>query len=58
MATPTNPKTEEYRGAAAACLDLAERMTDSSDRARMLQMAQDWLDLAMKAEKDGADLAS
>jgi hypothetical protein len=44
-------KAEEYRRQAAACLEAAARMSLHSDRARLLEMAQHWLDLAVKAEK-------
>jgi hypothetical protein len=53
MADP-NDRSEEYRREAAACLEVAERMSLSFDRARKLQMAQHWLDLAVKAEKAAA----
>jgi hypothetical protein len=48
-------KAEEYRREAAACLEVAEKMSLSSDRARLLQMAQHWLDLAVKAETREGD---
>jgi hypothetical protein len=54
MPTPKS-KAEEYRREAAGCLQLAERMSDSADRARLLEMAQDWLDLAVKAERQSID---
>jgi hypothetical protein len=40
----------EYRKQADACLEVAERMSLSTDRVRMLEMAQYWLELARKAE--------
>jgi hypothetical protein len=52
----TEPLTEppsraaEYRRLAAECLEVAERMSLREDRARMMEMAQRWLDLAQKAE--------
>jgi len=45
-------KAAEYRREAASCLEVAERMSLSADRARMMEMAQRWLDLAKKAEDD------
>jgi len=45
-------KAKRYREQAKACLDAAERMSLDDDRARMLQMAQQWLELAIKAEKE------
>jgi hypothetical protein len=50
-------KAEEYRREAAACLEVAERMSLSLDRARMLQMAQHWLELAVKVETAAGDEA-
>jgi hypothetical protein len=46
-------KAAEYRRQAAACLEVAERMSVQDDRALMLQMAQHWLDLAQRAEAEG-----
>ncbi len=45
-------KAQEYRRQAAACLEVAERMSLNADRALMLEMAQQWLELARKAEAD------
>ncbi len=39
---------EDYRGYAAECLRLAQNAADSGDKARLLQMAQAWQDLAEK----------
>src|SRR5579862_9541367 len=39
-----------YRRLAAECLEVAERMSLRADRARMIEMAQRWLDLAKKEE--------
>ncbi len=44
-------KAIEYRQNAKACLDLAERIPLGPERARILEMAQHWLDLAIKVEK-------
>jgi hypothetical protein len=46
-------KAEEYRKQAAACLQVAERVSLLDERARMLEMARHWLELARKAEADG-----
>ena len=45
-------RADEYRRLAADCLEVAERMSLREDRARMMEMAQRWLDLAKKAEAD------
>jgi len=49
----SNDKTEEYRKMAADCIEVAQRMSLKDDRARMMQMAQRWLDLAQQAETPG-----
>ena len=41
----------DYRRYAAECLALAERLSDSADKARLVQMAQAFLDLANKQER-------
>jgi len=41
----------DHRRYAAECLALAERVSDTADRARLLQMAQAFLDLANKQER-------
>ncbi len=43
-------RAPEYRQHARSCLELAERMSPGPERARMLEMAQHWFDLATKAE--------
>ena len=43
-------RAAEYRRQAAACLEVAERMSLHTDRALMLEMAQHWLELAERAE--------
>jgi len=43
-------KAAEYRRQAAACLEVAEHMSLKDDRTHVLQMAQQWLDLARRAE--------
>jgi hypothetical protein len=40
----------EYRRQAAACKEVAERMSLREDRALMSEMAERWLELAKKAE--------
>ena len=39
---------EDYRGYAVECLRLAQNAADFGDKARLLQMAQAWQDLAEK----------
>jgi hypothetical protein len=46
----------EYRRMAAQCQELAERMSLNQDRARLMRMAQRWLDLAETAEKKNPSL--
>jgi hypothetical protein len=41
---------DDYLGNAAECLALAQRTTDPNDKARLLQMAQAWRELAQKRE--------
>jgi len=41
----------EYRLHAAECLELAERVADHADKARLIKMAQDFFDLANKFER-------
>ncbi len=44
----------EYRQHAKACLELAERMSVGPlgpERIRIIEVAQQWLDLAVKVEK-------
>lgn len=40
----------EYRRNAAECLEAIKRMSSPDDRARLLVMAEKWLDLANDAE--------
>ena len=42
---------DEYRGYAVECMALAERVTDPADKARLVQMAQAFLDLADRRHK-------
>ena len=41
---------DEYHRYAAECLALAQRTTDPNDKARLLDMAQAWRELAQKRE--------
>ena len=43
-------KAAEYRRQAALCLDLAERISLDDDRARIMEMAKRFLDLAREEE--------
>jgi hypothetical protein len=45
-------KAAEFRRQAAACIEVADRMSLQEDRARMTEMAQRWLELARKAEAE------
>jgi hypothetical protein len=45
------PSANDYRRYSAECLTLAERVTDSADKARLIQMAQAFLELANKQEQ-------
>jgi hypothetical protein len=46
-----SPFAAEYRLHAAECLELAERVADPADRARLIKMAQDFFELANKLER-------
>jgi hypothetical protein len=48
-----NGMAEQYRKMAADCIEVAQRMSLKDDRARMMEMAQRWLDLAQQAETPG-----
>ena len=41
----------EYRQYAAECLALSERLSNPLDKARLIQMAQDFLSMAEKEER-------
>ena len=43
---------EMYRTHAAECVALAQKARTSEDRARLLQMAQAWRELAERQESD------
>jgi hypothetical protein len=45
---PASPT--EYRRHAADCLELAERISDPTDKAHLITMAQSFLELAHKFE--------
>jgi hypothetical protein len=48
-------KASEYRKLAAECLQIANNMSLNAERARLMEMAQKWLELAQKAEADADD---
>jgi hypothetical protein len=43
----------DYRRRAASCQEVAERMSVHADRDLMLEMAEKWLELARKIEREG-----
>jgi hypothetical protein len=45
---------EQYREYAAECVRLANEVQDASHKARLLQMAQDWIRLAEHSERPAA----
>jgi hypothetical protein len=47
-------QAEKYRQLAAECLSIAERMSLKADRARLMEMAERWSEMARKADSDGA----
>jgi hypothetical protein len=49
-------KEDNYREKAAEALRLAENAPSSSDRARLLKLAEGWVDLADKAHADARRL--
>ena len=46
-------KAVEYRQKAVQCLELAQRMSLRQDREQMMQIAQQWISEAQKAEQQG-----
>ena len=44
-------RADDYRKEAQSCIEVANRMSVTEDRIRLLQMAQHWLELAKKADK-------
>ncbi len=45
------PLAAEYRLHAAECLALAERVSDPNDKARLIEIAQKFFELATKLEQ-------
>ena len=45
-------KGSDYRLMAAVCLDVASKMPLDSDRARITDLAQKWLELAQRREAE------
>jgi hypothetical protein len=48
-------KAAEYRRQAAMCLEIAERISLDDDRARVMEMAKRFLDLAREEEGNTDD---
>jgi hypothetical protein len=48
-------RADDYRRYAAECLALAQRAKTPQDRARLLEMAHDWKELAAKAGRSQDD---
>ena len=46
---------EEYREKAAECLRLAQATNDPATKVLLLEMAQTWVKLAVKAQNDEVD---
>ena len=46
---------DEYRAFAAKCLAVAQGISDQDDKARLIEMAQAWRDLADKLEAAARD---
>ena len=44
---------EEYRALAEQCFALAQKAADPQDKARLIQMAQSWRELADRVEQRG-----
>jgi hypothetical protein len=45
-------KAAQFRKRAAECLEVAERMSLKDDKARMIAIAEHWLQLARRAEAE------
>jgi hypothetical protein len=45
-------KAAQFRKWAAECLEVAERMSLKDDKARMIAIAEHWLQLARRAEAE------
>jgi hypothetical protein len=43
------PTSEQYEQKAAECLDLAQRVKETWSKALLLEMAQSWIKLALRA---------
>ena len=48
-------RADEYRRHAAECLRVAQRVTNPNDKALLIQMAENWRELAEKFETNGED---
>lgn len=44
---------KDYRRLATECMALADRMNDPSDKSRLVQMAQAFLELAERRRREG-----
>jgi len=42
---------KEYRSRAAGCLEIAKRVSDATDKARLVKMAQEYFELADKLDR-------
>jgi hypothetical protein len=42
---------KEYRSRAAGCLEIAKRISDATDKARLVKMAQEYFELADKLDR-------
>jgi hypothetical protein len=51
-------RASDYRLMAAVCLEVANKMPLNPDRARMIEMAQKWLELAQRSEAEKLSEAS
>jgi hypothetical protein len=51
-------RAEDYRRYAAECLTLAQRASDTNDRARLLEMAHAFNELAAKAASESSGKTS
>jgi hypothetical protein len=50
--TSSKERAAEFRRQAAACLEVAERMSLTEDKAQMIQIAERLLELARRAEEE------
>jgi hypothetical protein len=51
MTEKEDPMAAHYRKQAAACIEIANQMSSRIEREHMIEMAQRWLELAQRAEK-------